>query len=259
MVMVALLAFGLAVENLAARDNAMLPLMWLHAVAPGLICGWLLLGPQWLAIDAAIPPRPRERMTPPVTLSIYIARQFTGCGGRHAARAVRAGGDCSISSNCCAVPPRSRTQRSALVSEIAALRLPYIAMQVLPFAVLLGGMLCFWRLTRSSELIVARAAGVSAWEFLAAPTLCALLFGALATCGDQPVIVGDVRARRGDGQHVSQDWRRPVGADRRPALAAPVRSRAVAAGRRDHPRARRGAARQAVDRLSGQRVPAGRA
>ena len=68
-----------------------------------------------------------------------------------------------------------------LVSEIAALRLPYIAMQVLPFAVLLGGMLCFWRLTRSSELIVARAAGVSAWEFLAAPALCALLLGAIAT------------------------------------------------------------------------------
>ena len=55
------------------------------------------------------------------------------------------------------------------MAEIAALRLPYIATQVLPFAILLGGMLCFWRLTRSSELVVARAAGVSAWEFLAAP------------------------------------------------------------------------------------------
>ncbi|MBN8908688.1 MAG: LptF/LptG family permease, partial [Rhodospirillales bacterium] len=53
-----------------------------------------------------------------------------------------------------------------LVAQIAGLRLPYVAMQILPFAVLLGGILCFWRLTRSSELIVARAAGVSAWEFL---------------------------------------------------------------------------------------------
>jgi lipopolysaccharide export system permease protein len=75
----------------------------------------------------------------------------------------------------------------ALVSEIAALRLPYISMQILPFAVLLGGILCFWRLTRSSELIVARAAGISAWEFLAAPTLCAFLFGVLATAGVSPV------------------------------------------------------------------------
>ena len=63
------------------------------------------------------------------------------------------------------------------MTQIAALRLPYIAMQILPFAVLLGGILGFWRLTRSSELIVARAAGVSAWQFLAGPVLCALLLG----------------------------------------------------------------------------------
>ena len=74
-----------------------------------------------------------------------------------------------------------------LVSQIAALRLPYIAMQILPFAVLLGGILCFWRLTRSSELIVARAAGISAWEFLTAPTLCAFLFGVIATTLVSPV------------------------------------------------------------------------
>jgi lipopolysaccharide export system permease protein len=46
--MVALLALGLAVENLAARDNALVPLMWVQAVTPGVICGWLLLGPQLL-------------------------------------------------------------------------------------------------------------------------------------------------------------------------------------------------------------------
>jgi lipopolysaccharide export system permease protein len=46
--MVALLAFGLAMENLAARDNAMLPMIWLQAVAPGVICCWMLFGPQWL-------------------------------------------------------------------------------------------------------------------------------------------------------------------------------------------------------------------
>src|ERR1700744_5545109 len=67
-----------------------------------------------------------------------------------------------------------------IVSQIALLRLPFIGMQILPFAALLGGILCFWRLTRSSELIVARAAGISAWGFLAAPTLCAFLFGIIA-------------------------------------------------------------------------------
>jgi lipopolysaccharide export system permease protein len=42
---VGLLATGLAIGNLAARDNALLPLVWLHATVPGLICAWLLYGP----------------------------------------------------------------------------------------------------------------------------------------------------------------------------------------------------------------------
>jgi lipopolysaccharide export system permease protein len=74
-----------------------------------------------------------------------------------------------------------------LVSEIAALRLPYTAMEILPFAVLLGGILAFWRLTRSSELIVARAAGVSAWQFLAGPVASAVLLGAFATGAVSPL------------------------------------------------------------------------
>jgi lipopolysaccharide export system permease protein len=48
--MVLLLALGFAVENLAARDNTLLPLMWLHAVVPGIVCGWLLLGPRILPV-----------------------------------------------------------------------------------------------------------------------------------------------------------------------------------------------------------------
>ena len=85
---------------------------------------------------------------------------------------------------------RSSTKPEAtfgLVAEIAVLRLPWIAIEILPFAVLLGGILAFWRLTRSSELVVARAAGVSAWQFLAAPALCATLLGATATAGVTPV------------------------------------------------------------------------
>jgi lipopolysaccharide export system permease protein len=44
-VMVLLLALGLGFANLAARDSSVLPLMWLHAIAPGLICSWLLFAP----------------------------------------------------------------------------------------------------------------------------------------------------------------------------------------------------------------------
>ncbi len=46
---VALLALGLAITNLASRHTELIPLIWLHAVLPGVVCGWLLLGPQAMA------------------------------------------------------------------------------------------------------------------------------------------------------------------------------------------------------------------
>ena len=56
-----------------------------------------------------------------------------------------------------------------IVVEIEFLRVPWMMLQIMPFAVLLGGIFAFWRLSRSSELVVARAAGISAWQFLAMP------------------------------------------------------------------------------------------
>jgi lipopolysaccharide export system permease protein len=43
--MVVLLALGLAFSTLGARDNSLLFLMWVQAVVPGIVCGWLLLAP----------------------------------------------------------------------------------------------------------------------------------------------------------------------------------------------------------------------
>jgi len=45
-VVVGLLALQLAVGSLAARDNALLPLVWIEAIAPGVIAGWLLYAPE---------------------------------------------------------------------------------------------------------------------------------------------------------------------------------------------------------------------
>jgi lipopolysaccharide export system permease protein len=122
----------------------------------------------------------------PATLSIYIARQFS-----IAVLAMLAALSGIVSLfDFIELLRRSATKPDAtfgLVTEIAGLRLPYVAMQILPFAVLLGGILAFWRLTRSSELIVARAAGVSAWQFLSAPLACAILLGAVATGGVSPL------------------------------------------------------------------------
>ena len=46
---IGLLALGLAVGSLAARDNRLIPLMWLQAILPGLICAGFLFAPQLFA------------------------------------------------------------------------------------------------------------------------------------------------------------------------------------------------------------------
>ncbi len=120
------------------------------------------------------------------TLSAYIARQFFAwfCGVFGTMVAVtflldylellRRGG--------------TRTQATwGVLLEMAALKLPHTAQDVMPFAILFGTMLAFWRLTRSNELVVARAAGVSVWEFLTPAVLVALLVGIVAVTVFNPI------------------------------------------------------------------------
>jgi lipopolysaccharide export system permease protein len=42
---VVLLAAGLALGNLAVRHLSLLPLLWVHALLPAVVCGWWLFGP----------------------------------------------------------------------------------------------------------------------------------------------------------------------------------------------------------------------
>jgi lipopolysaccharide export system permease protein len=51
---VGLLALGLAFANLATRDPRLLPLIWVQALAPGLLCSWLLFGPQLRLVPQAL-------------------------------------------------------------------------------------------------------------------------------------------------------------------------------------------------------------
>jgi lipopolysaccharide export system permease protein len=66
---------------------------------------------------------------------------------------------------------------AALVVVLCLMRTPSIAEQVLPFATLFGAMAAFINLTRKLELVVARGAGVSVWQFLAPPVAAALGLG----------------------------------------------------------------------------------
>lgn len=120
------------------------------------------------------------------TFSAYVARQFSAwfCGVFMAMviitflldylELIRRGG--------------TKLQATLLrLFEMAALKLPHTAQEVLPFAILFGTMLAFWRLTRNNELVVARAAGVSVWQFLTPALVVAILIGIVAVTVFNPI------------------------------------------------------------------------
>lgn len=74
-----------------------------------------------------------------------------------------------------------------LLAKISIYRVPQLTERILPFSVLVGAMSCYLALSRRLELVVARAAGVSAWQFVAPAMIAAFLFGAFATAVYNPI------------------------------------------------------------------------
>jgi lipopolysaccharide export system permease protein len=70
---------------------------------------------------------------------------------------------------------------------ITLLRLPSYGDLTLPFAVLVGSMGAFLLLSRSSELVVVRAAGFSVWQFTLPGMIVACLLGFAANYGLSPL------------------------------------------------------------------------
>ncbi len=74
-----------------------------------------------------------------------------------------------------------------VVAKISLFRVPQIAERILPFCVLIGAMSCFLGLSRRLELVVTRAAGMSAWQFTAPAIVVALGVGIFATAVYNPI------------------------------------------------------------------------
>ena len=70
---------------------------------------------------------------------------------------------------------------------MAVLQLPNLGQKMLPFAILLGGVFTFVRLSRSRELVATRAAGVSAWDFLLPPLTVAVFIGVFTVTVFTPI------------------------------------------------------------------------
>jgi len=75
-----------------------------------------------------------------------------------------------------------------LTIELALLKLPFMAQKVAPFAALFGCMLAFVRLTRTHQLVVARSAGVSVWQFMFPAIVIAFVGGGLMVTIFNPLV-----------------------------------------------------------------------
>lgn len=73
------------------------------------------------------------------------------------------------------------------VLYMGVLKLPRVGQKIIPFVILFSAMITFWRLTRSQELVVARAVGISAWQFLAPVLAVAFLIGVVRVTVIHPV------------------------------------------------------------------------
>jgi lipopolysaccharide export system permease protein len=74
-----------------------------------------------------------------------------------------------------------------VVAQVSFYRVPQVTERIMPFATLIGAMMCYLTLSRRLELVVARSAGVSAWQFITPALVAALLIGAAATAIYNPI------------------------------------------------------------------------
>lgn len=86
---------------------------------------------------------------------------------------------------------------------ISAMRIPFLMQQIVPFIALFSGMATLISLNRRHELVVARASGVSAWQFLAPICLGAFAFGALAVTVLNPLSAYGFE----QAKSIEADWR----------------------------------------------------
>jgi len=117
-----------------------------------------------------------------ITLSVYIARQLLSW---LAIMAVGLG--CLVFLLSFVEQLRRTAGVAGLAMELAILQLPFLIQKTLPFIILFGSMMAFWRLSRTNELVVARSAGISAWQFLLPAVLIGAAVGGMQTTVFNPL------------------------------------------------------------------------
>ncbi len=74
-----------------------------------------------------------------------------------------------------------------LVLHMIALHLPFLSEKLMPYGIMIGTMMTLMKMTRSSELVVVRASGISAWRFLFPGVVLAFVLGVISVTLLNPI------------------------------------------------------------------------
>lgn len=140
----------------------------------------------------------------PVTLSFYIGRQFFFAIIAVIAVMMLLAGLVELLELVRRAGNAPRGVPFLTILEMSWLKLPTTLEKVYPFAFLIGGMVTLSRLTRTNELVVARSAGVSVWQFLLPGVALALLMGMFMVCIMNPIAAATIlRYDRIEGKYIT--------------------------------------------------------
>ncbi|MEQ9491036.1 MAG: LPS export ABC transporter permease LptG [Alphaproteobacteria bacterium] len=93
-----------------------------------------------------------------------------------------------------------------LTLQMAGLKLPLLLQDLMPFVVLFGTMFAYWRMSKANELVVARAAGMSAWQFLMPALVIAALLGMFQTMVLNPfAAASNARFEQLESEHLERN------------------------------------------------------
>ncbi len=123
----------------------------------------------------------------PLTLSRYIGRQFLVAVAVTLVLMLVLIGMIELLELVRIAAKSTRAVPFAVVMEMMLLKVPTSAEKIYPFTFLIGSMIALSRLTRHSELVVTRAAGVSVWQFLMPGFAVALGLGMLFVAVLNPI------------------------------------------------------------------------
>lgn len=111
----------------------------------------------------------------PLTISLYIIRQFLF----GIAIALATFSIVTILIDIIELLRRSHSRDVSffLILQMVLLKFPQTLNKMMPFAMLVGAVLAYTKLTRTSELVIMRSAGVSVWQFLLPSIISAFAIG----------------------------------------------------------------------------------